>query len=433
MKRILSMLVCAALLAGCSGLNLTPSRPPEEQAVPQESPTPAPTRLAVSLEESDQALKTLFEAYGEEQNVTVEYTSADQCDLAVLRTQPGEGWVSLEGDSLYEALCGMLGVETGRNSLPLGSYGYGYLVNTQLLGALLGEGPLLDLQRCSYGDWAAFCRALESWIAAPSERSVSLNDHVYTLPAATDETTGSLQAVFLLADGESGCYGGEALSYALAAAADSLDGLTAQAMTAPAQALYNAFMLEAESLWRPEGEDAPLEQARAEEAFQEGKALFYRADTVRGAVLAGQGMGLGLMGLKLDLAPGQIGAQNLDAEQLRSWPVVGTYRYLALREGADTQAAQAFVYWLYVSHQGQRLLTDTLGLVQDDLRSPSGEPGRSLAAFVQADETLPCLSAQLSEESLAQAAALVPGAGALSAANGQSYAQNLCGILCPSG
>ena len=31
MKRILSVLLCAALLAGCGSLNLTPSRPQEEQ------------------------------------------------------------------------------------------------------------------------------------------------------------------------------------------------------------------------------------------------------------------------------------------------------------------------------------------------------------------------------------------------------------------
>ena len=432
MKRILSMLVCAALLAGCSGLNLAPSRPQEEQAPQETQPTQEPTRLAVSLGKSDEALKTLFEAYGAEQNVTVEYTGADQCDLAVLRARPGEGWVSLEGDSLYEALCGMLGVEAGQNCLPLGSYGYGYLVNIQMLGALLGEGAVQDLQGCSQGEWPAFCGALESWIDSPSARSVTLSGNAYTLPAAADETTGSLEAVFVLADGETDCYGGEVLSYPLAAAG-SLDTLTAQALAGPAQALYDVFEREAGSLWRPEGSDEPLERAQAEEAFLNGKALFYRADTVRGGVLAGQGMSLGLMGLKLDLAQSQIVAQGVQADQLQNWPVAGTYRYLALRQGADTQAAQAFVYWLYVSHQGQRLLTDTLGLVQSGLRSPSGEPGRSLAASMGAGETLPAFAGQLSEETLAGAAALIPGAGALESVSRQSYAQGLGVLLCPAG
>ena len=44
MKRILSVLLCAALLAGCGSLNLTPSRPQEEQT-PQAGPTQAPTHL----------------------------------------------------------------------------------------------------------------------------------------------------------------------------------------------------------------------------------------------------------------------------------------------------------------------------------------------------------------------------------------------------
>ena len=144
-------------------------------------------------------------------------------------------------------------------------------------------------------------------------------------------------------------------------------------------------------------------------------------------------MGLGLLGLKLDLSNDEIGAQGLDAEQLRSWPGVGTYRYLTLREEGDTGAAQAFMYWLYVSHQGQRTLTDTLGLVQSGLRSPSGEPGRSLYAFAQAGETLPAFSAQLSDEALAGAGALIPGAGALASLDRQSYVQGLCGILCPAG
>lgn len=432
MKRILSVLLCAALLGGCGSLNLTPSRPQEEQT-PQVGPTQAPTRLAVFLNETDEVLKPVFEAYGAEQNVTVEYVSQQECDLAVLRTRPGEGWGGLEEDSLYSALCGMLGVDQGEDCLPMGSSGYGYLVNTQMLGALLGEGALLDLQRCSYQDWAAFCQALAGWIASPSAQKVDLNENTYTLPSAKDETTGSLEAVFLLADGESSCYGGQVLSYALAASADSLEALTAGALSGPAGALYDAFCLEADSLWRPEGGQEPMDQAQAEEAFLNGKALFYRADTVRGSVLAGQGMSPGLLGLKLDLGSDEIGAQGLDAEQLRSWPVVGTYRYLALREEGDTGAAQAFMYWLYVSHQGQRMLTDTLGLVQSGLRSPSGEPGRSLYAFVQAGETLPAFSAQLSDEALAGAGALIPGAGALESLDRQSYSQGLCGILCPAG
>lgn len=432
MKRILSVLLCAALLGGCGSLNLTPSRPQEEQT-PQVGPTQAPTRLAVFLNETDEVLKPVFEAYGAEQNVTVEYVSQQECDLAVLRTRPGEGWGGLEEDSLYSALCGMLGVDQGEDCLPMGSSGYGYLVNTQMLGALLGEGALLDLQRCSYQDWAAFCQALAGWIASPSAQKVDLNENTYTLPSAKDETTGSLEAVFLLADGESSYYGGQVLSYALAASVDSLEALTAGALSGPAGALYDAFCLEADSLWRPEGGQEPMDQARTEEAFLNGKALFYRADTVRGSVLAGQGMSPGLLGLKLDLGSDEIGAQGLDAEQLRSWPVVGTYRYLALREEGDTGAAQAFMYWLYVSHQGQRMLTDTLGLVQSGLRSPSGEPGRSLYAFVQAGETLPAFSAQLSGEALAGAGALIPGAGALESLDRQSYSQGLCGILCPAG
>ena len=67
------------------------------------------------------------------------------------------------------------------------------------------------------------------------------------------------------------------------------------------------------------------------------------------------------------------------------------------------------------------------------MRSPSGEPGRSLYAFAQAGETLPSFSAQLSDEALAGAGALIPGAGALASLDRQSYVQGLCGILCPAG
>ena len=72
MKRILSVLLSAALLSGCGSLNLTPSRPQEEQT-PQAGPTQTPTHLSVFLNEQEEVLKPVFEAYGAGQNVTVEY------------------------------------------------------------------------------------------------------------------------------------------------------------------------------------------------------------------------------------------------------------------------------------------------------------------------------------------------------------------------
>ncbi|MBQ5754083.1 MAG: hypothetical protein IIV90_00285, partial [Oscillospiraceae bacterium] len=88
MKKILCLLLCALVLAGCGQVSLAPPQSPAPTPTPPErgdGPTPPPC-LTVALPENDEALKVLFDAYSAQQGVTVEYTQAQsEADLAVLR------------------------------------------------------------------------------------------------------------------------------------------------------------------------------------------------------------------------------------------------------------------------------------------------------------------------------------------------------------
>lgn len=436
MKKILCLLLCALVLAGCGPVSLAPPQSPAPTPTPPErgdGPTPPPC-LTVALPENDEALKVLFDAYSAQQGVTVEYTQAqNEADLAVLRQKPEGEWLSFESEPLSRAVCGMLGVSADTQGLPMGQYGCGYLANRTLLAALLGEYALADLRLCTPEEWEDLCEELANWLEEPDDDTVTLNGKEYTLPKEKTELTGGLTALFVLADGEEDCYGGEVLSYALAPALDEgqpLGELTAAALAPGADALYDIFCLERESLYTPGEEPRPLEQAEAEEAFFRGKALFYRADTLRGSVLAGQGMDLALIGLKPELEEDDITAPGLAPADLYSRAVVGPYRWLAVNPQGDTDEALAFAYWLYTSHQGQRLFTDTLGLVQNGLRSPNGEPGRTLALWLEEETTLPAFAAGWADEG--KAASLVEGGALLDGRHDDEYRQNMTDLFCPA-
>lgn len=187
-RRLLAILLAAALLAGCAAdLRLLPQggQDPAPSAAPEA--TPAPGRVLAVWDETG-VLAEALELYAQAQGVTVEPAAdAAGAALAVSAAEPADGAaldLTQQGE-LVQGMAGALtGQQTGCRSLPLAGSAYGYLADRARLTALLGAAfDPADLQNATAAQWRDFVAALEDWLEEPAEASVTLSGKEYSLPA----------------------------------------------------------------------------------------------------------------------------------------------------------------------------------------------------------------------------------------------------------
>ena len=207
MKRLLSILLAAALLTGCGGrLRLLPQGG-EESAPAASAPsgTAGPTERVLTVWDESGTLDEALALYAEEQGVRVEQAAdAASAALAVTAAQPGADTaldLTQQGELMQGIAGALTGGQEGCHGLPLASTAYGYLANAASLTALLGaEFDPADLQKATANQWQDFTSALADWLAAPAEATVTLNGKEYALPAEKPEALAALEAVFAVAD-----------------------------------------------------------------------------------------------------------------------------------------------------------------------------------------------------------------------------------------
>lgn len=420
-RRLLAAALAGCLLAGCAGreLALLPqSLPPQSTPAPTETPAPQP--LCIACEAPLPAgFEALLEAYAASQAAGAVLLDPGDAggspDLVLLARRPGvQGYLDLAQDPLFTVLIQNAAALPGQDlsgpcpALPLGFGGYGYLADGELLKALLGEGfdPAL-LQQASSAEWTGFVQALGGWIEQPAAQPVTLAGQEFTLPAEPPPAAQALTGVFAVPAAEPDAFAGSALSPVLCTAFQTAGEAKAdeELLTGPLNSLWSAFRLETGWMAGPEG---PLARGNEQAAGQTladaaglvagGRAVFCRAFTGRLLPLlpAEQAARMLLAPLKYpfdetDLAPNA--AYTL--EQLAGWPVVGTAGWLAIPQdaGEDARArAEGFLLWLFASAEGQRALTEGMGLLGIAGGEPSSPALQTAAGALAAGEALPDLA-----------------------------------------
>ena len=325
----------ALLLAGCAA-----ALPAENTATIETAAAAAPQTLKVYTSAS---LAPAAQAYAEAQGVALTLTDeAASADLLLTDHAPGGSLLDVTSDTLLAAAAARAGITENANALPLGRSLYGYWVRADVLNALLGDGAAAALQTANWEEWSDFVETLSAWMAEPKAATVTLSGADYTLP---DARPGSLTATGVFAaplDRASG------YTAALLAA----DGTyTADALTGPLNGIYSAVSLE----W-----DAMADSA-ANGLFRRGKLTdmlaAYGADACQDLVL---------VPFKCNLDESDLTTEEYDLTGLMDYPILANAGCFAVQDTGDAAAlktAESAVLWLYSSGDGEKALTDTLGVI----------------------------------------------------------------------
>ena len=363
MKRLLTILLAAALLAGCGGrLRLLPDggQAPASSAVPQA--TEAPDRVLTVWDESG-ALSEALALYSESQGVRVEPAAdAASAALAVSAAQPAAD-SALDLSQQGELVQGMAGALTGGQEgcfgLPLANAAYGYLASAARLRALLGaEFDPADLQKASAAEWRDFVDALNGWLEQPAETGLTLNGKEYALPAEKPAELARLEAVFAVAADDR--FAGPVLAPVLGTCYKTAEeaaagGRTDAQLTGALNSLWTLLTDEAGSLAGAGEDGAAPGRAEAQAAFAEGKALFFRASTAQSGLSAEDTV---VVPLKFTFDDTDLHG-GFSLEELTGMPVVKSGGWVYLPAAADENGraeACAFLLWLYASEAGRQLM-----------------------------------------------------------------------------
>ena len=387
MKRLLTILLAAALLAGCGGrLRLLPDggQAPASSAVPQA--TEAPDRVLTVWDESG-ALSEALALYSESQGVRVEPAAdAASAALAVSAAQPAAD-SALDLSQQGELVQGMAGALTGGQEgcfgLPLANAAYGYLASAARLRALLGaEFDPADLQKASAAEWRDFVDALNGWLEQPAETGLTLNGKEYALPAEKPAELARLEAVFAVAADDR--FAGPVLAPVLGTCYKTAEeaaagGRTDAQLTGALNSLWTLLTDEAGSLAGAGENGAAPGRAEAQAAFAEGKALFFRASTAQSGLSAEDTV---VVPLKFTFDDTDLHG-GFSLEELTGMPVVKSGGWVYLPAAADENGraeACAFLLWLYASEAGRQLMDGGSGA--------EGLPDLSAALSAEAMEAI---------------------------------------------
>lgn len=367
MKRWISLLLGACLLAGCAGSGAPAAATAETAAAPTAAPqalTLACGNLGLTDTAGGRAVQNYTEANGVQLNYTYDYAAAD---LVVQPNAPTDGaeFRDLTADPLLKAAAARAGLDTTQPcyALPVGRSLYAYWANGDTLAALLGENAVADLQNCSWDEWQDFVETTTAWLAAPAATEVVLSGNAHTLPAEKPAAVANLPGVLYAFDRHYSMR--TVYTPALLAAADTR---TAEALTGPLNGVYAALTLEQENLGFANTETEDAFTAGVAAALQNGTTLFARmrlADLVTN-LGAENCQSMVPIPVKCALDATDLTTTEYDLNGLLNHPVLAGSGYYAIpltasEEGA--KAAAAALLWLYTSADAEAMMTEDLALI----------------------------------------------------------------------
>lgn len=404
MKRILALILSAALLTGCSigPLRLTPEIAVDSSSQPQEEQLPA---RQLTVYDPQGVLEEALTVYSEEQAVEVRQVDADEAALRLDVQMPSADTAKdLSGQgSLLPLAAEMRGTERCYG-LPAGSGSYGYLVDNRMLKALLGEGfDQQILKDAGWKEWSEFVKTVDRWIEAPKGQTVTLGGKRYRLPKRKTEQTEALTGVFSIPAENAYC--GSILTPILATQYKTAEQIETQKRISLTEntlkALGEVMLLETGSLTGVSGRLSPqqapgLKAPAARQTFVMGKALFYRAPTGE-AEFFDEALrnNLVLIPMKFAFSPEDLGENGFSMEEILCQPVTVAGSWLSISAAASPaqeKEAQAFLLWLYTSDSGKQAVPERTEPVQ------TGLPDLSAALFQQERQQLQSEAQQFAEQ-----------------------------------
>ena len=306
----------------------------------------------------------------------------------------------------------------GNYGVPLMLEGYGYIFDREMLDDLFGgentEALVNDLRTCSFTEFEGFVAAVDTYIAAPSAATVTLNGRNYTFAAEKTGKAANLTGVFSL-NNESTRAMEHLLSYVLAAKFGSryevmtADETAVTGMNDILSAYIEVLDLHTGHIAGAEGSISRGEEftggdynySTSIDLFTRGYALFYPGGTSDTADFeessAGFGANLDIIPMKLPITDEQITASGMTAEKLRNSIVIGSRYYIAVNPNASetlSAAAREFIDWIYNDEAGRTAYSSAFGGVPFNFEytanengTVNGENGNSSAAEGYGNET----------------------------------------------
>ena len=298
-----ALALSALLLTACA------AAPVESVATVETAPEPAPQVLTAYAADG---LAPALQAYADAQGVALNWTDdASTASLLALDHQPDGTTLDVTSDTLLAAAAARADIAEA-------------------------------LQNASWDEWSDFVETLQDWLAEPKAATVTLNGADRTLPEARPEALTATGVFAPPLDRTSG--------YTVAVLA--ADGqYTADALTGPLNGIYSAVSLE----W-----DAMADSAEG--------GLFRRAKLTD--LLAAYGadacQDLVLIPFKTNLEDSDLTTEEYNLTGLLDYPILANAGCFAIQDTGDAAAlksAESAVLWLYSSGDGEKALTDTLGVI----------------------------------------------------------------------
>ena len=331
----------ALLLAGCSLADVQAAvLPAENTATIETAPTAAPQSLTVYASAS---LAPAARAYADAQGVALTETDdAGAADLLLVDHASGGSLLDVTSDTLLAAAAARADITDNANTLPLGRSLYGYWASKDALTALLGDDAVTALQGATWGEWSDFVETLSAWLAAPKAAVVTLSGRDYTLPETKPDAVKATGVFAQPVDRAAG------YSAAILAA----DGTyTADALTGPLNGVYSAVALEWDNMADSET-NAVFRRAKLTDLLAE-----YGSDACQGMVL---------VPFKCNFDESDLTTEEYNLTGLLDYPILANAGCFALQDTGDAAAlksAESAVLWLYSSGDGEKALTNTLGVI----------------------------------------------------------------------
>lgn len=319
-------------------------------------------------------------------------------------------------DNIPEGL--RLTTEDGTNyGVPYNIEGYGYMVDTQMLADIFGEGNtekiLEDLRLCNYSDWENCVKALGEFIDNGTTTNVSINGNSYAIQSKNG-LAKKLTGVFAVAGSESWTYGDHMLNVAVCAGLQNVS----QAQNATKEQVQNlkpAFVAYAKALdlktTYAAGENGHLTRSAdmisastnsydmAISKFANSRAIFFKngnwtASSIE-AINSDVAARLTFIPVKLPIEDSDIKVEELTAEKMNQTIPVFASMYYAINnrnDEAHKKAAEDFLVWLNTSETGMKYQTEVFQFIpynaDPETTTVSNALGNSIIQYVNWGGTL---------------------------------------------
>lgn len=268
--------------------------------------------------------------------------------------------------------------------IPYNVEGYGYVVDTAMLGDLFGADKAADViaafKAASYDEFEAMVDTLDAYIKQGTAGSVTLNGQSFELAAEKTGKAANLEAVFSVAGSEKWTYGDHFVNIAVdcvfpdvASAVDATDEQLDE-LFGPMVAYAKALDVKTSHAVSPRGPEFVNSTTNNYDAavanFANGKTIFMKQgnwcytnfEKANPEIVAT----LTFLPIKMPFAAEDIKVDGLSVEDMNSSIPVFAPNYYVLNKqvsATELEEAQKFLVWLNTTPEGQKFVTEDMAFI----------------------------------------------------------------------